>query len=77
MRADYRLAVDTEVVQPLDALCLKASQEFPHAIFFSGKLVFKEENFTQRFLHNETAFSIQRRLQFAGLQTVVLPIRVV
>jgi hypothetical protein len=29
-----------------------------------------------RLLHNETAFAIQRRLQFAGLQAVVLPIRV-
>ncbi|MFA5141104.1 MAG: APC family permease [Elusimicrobiota bacterium] len=77
VRADYRFAVDTEVVPALDELCLKASQEFPRAIFFTGKLVFKEENLAQRFLHNETAFAIQRRLQFAGLQTVVLPIRVV
>jgi hypothetical protein len=29
-----------------------------------------------RLLHNETAFAIQRRLQFAGLQAIVLPIRV-
>ena len=33
------------------------------------------EVFTQRLLHNDTAFAIQRRLQFSGLQTVVLPIR--
>jgi hypothetical protein len=29
-----------------------------------------------RTLHHETAFSIQRRLQFAGIQVIILPIRV-
>ena len=77
VQADYRCSVDTEAVQGLDELCRKTAKEFPRSIFFTGKLVFQEENFTQRFLHNETAFAIQRRLQFAGLQTVVLPIRVI
>jgi len=27
-------------------------------------------------LHNETAFAIQRRLQWDGITTVILPIRV-
>jgi hypothetical protein len=27
-------------------------------------------------LHNETAYAIQRRLQFAGLNAMVLPVRV-
>ena len=42
----------------------------------SGQLVFENDRFYYRVLHNETAFAIQRRLQFAGLQAVVLPIRV-
>ena len=50
--------------------------EFPRSIFYLGQLVFENDRFYYRFLHNETAFSIQRRLQFAGLQAVVLPIRV-
>jgi hypothetical protein len=33
------------------------------------------ERWFDRFLHNETAFAIQR-LQFAGLPMVVLPVRV-
>ena len=41
-----------------------------------GQLVFENDRFYYRLLHNETAFAIQRRLQFAGLQAVVLPIRV-
>ena len=30
----------------------------------------------QRILHNETANQLQRRLQFAGINTMVLPVRV-
>ena len=34
------------------------------------------ERLFQRLLHNETAYQLQRRLQFAGLNTMVLPVRV-
>ena len=75
-QADYRYAMDTEVIPALENLCREVAHEFPRAIFFTGKLIFKEEKFIQGLLHNETAHAIQRRLQFSGLQTVVLPIRV-
>jgi hypothetical protein len=57
-------------------LCEKIREEFPRAIFYLGQLVFENDRFYYRLLHNETAFAIQRRLQFAGLQAIVLPIRV-
>jgi hypothetical protein len=74
-QAAYRFALDTETVSALEELCRETAREFPRVIFFSGKLIFKEEKFTHQLLHNDTAFAIQRRLQFDGLQTVVLPIR--
>jgi hypothetical protein len=43
---------------------------------FAGQLVFQRETVFTRTLHHETAFSIQRRLQFAGIQVIILPIRV-
>jgi hypothetical protein len=43
---------------------------------FAGQLVFEKENVFTRSLHHETSFSIQRRLQFRGIQVVILPIRV-
>ena len=43
---------------------------------FAGQLVFQRENVLTRSLHHETAFSVQRRLQFAGIQVIILPIRV-
>ncbi len=75
-RADYRYAIGTEAVEHVVELCEKVREEFPRSIFFLGQLVFENDKFYYRLLHNETAFAIQRRLQFAGLQSVVLPIRV-
>jgi amino acid transporter len=75
-KADYRYEIGTEAVQSVVELCEEVRREFPRSIFYLGQLVFENDRFYYRLLHNETAFAIQRRLQFAGLQSVVLPIRV-
>jgi amino acid transporter len=75
-RAEMRYAVGREAVAQVVELCEKIRDEFPRAIFYLGQLVFENDRFYYRLLHNETAFAIQRRLQFAGLQAIVLPIRV-
>ncbi len=72
----YRLSVGTEAVAEVEQLAVEVAREFPRAVFFAGKLIFKEERWYQRILHNETAYSIQRRLQFDGLNAMVLPVRV-
>jgi hypothetical protein len=41
-----------------------------------GNLVFEKERWFSRVLHNNTAYRLQRRLQFAGLNAMVLPVRV-
>ena len=74
--ADYRISVATEAVAEAERMALEVHREFPRSLFFAGKLIFKEERFYQRLLHNETAYSIQRRLQFAGMNAMVLPVRV-
>jgi amino acid transporter len=76
MRADYRMGIGTEAVDTTHQICRKVVDEFPKAIFFLGKLIFKDERWYYRLLHNETPNAIQRRLQFDGLQAIVLPIRV-
>ena len=75
-RADSRMKLGTEAVETVEQLCLELAKEFPRAIFFTGKLIFQREKWHHRLLHNETAHAIQRRLQFRGLQAIVLPIRV-
>ena len=74
--ADYRTDVATDVVDHVTELVEKTVKEFPRSTVFTGRLVFKHENPFQKILHNETAYSIQRRLQWDGIPTVILPIRV-
>jgi hypothetical protein len=74
--ADYRLAVATDVVESAVTLCQEISQEFPRSTVFTGQLTFRLEKYYHRMLHNETAFAIQRRLQWDGITTVILPVRV-
>ena len=49
---------------------------FPHAQFFAGQLVFKDESLLTRWLHNYTVFELQRRLYQQGWPMLILPIRV-
>jgi amino acid transporter len=74
--ADYRTEIATDVVDSVTNLVEKTVTEFPRATIFTGKLIFKQEHPFQKILHNETAHSIQRRLQWNGIPTVILPIRV-
>jgi len=76
MTADYRMAIGTEAVDAITQVCKQIAEEYSRAIFFMGKLIFREEKWYYRLLHNETPNAIQRRLQFDGLQAIVLPIRV-
>ncbi len=73
--AAYRMAVATEAVDEVVKICKELQKEFPRAVVFSGKLVFKKEQWHHRLLHSETAMAIQRRLQFEGVQSIVLPVR--
>ena len=75
LAADARFVVGTDVALDAELLCQKVGREFPRGIVFLGKLVFAQEKFYYRLLHNDTAAAIQRRLHFAGVPTIVLPIR--
>lgn len=74
--ADYRMGVGTDVIDMATHLCKSLAKEFPRSMVFTGKLIFQYDRFFQRFLHNETAFAIQRHLQWEGVDTVILPIRI-
>jgi amino acid transporter len=74
--ADFAYDLGTDTIAKLEELCAKTNKERHPHIFFSGQLIFPQENILVRALHNQTAFSLQRRLQFAGMQMVILPVRV-
>ena len=74
--SEYRYTLGTDLIAELEGMCLDLVKEFRRPVVFAGQLVFQRENLFTRSLHRETAFSIQRRLQFAGVQVIILPIRV-
>ncbi len=74
--ADYRVETSTDVPGAVVDVCRSIVQEFPRATVFTGQLMFHKESFTDKILHNQTAFAIQRRLQWEGIPTVILPIKV-
>ncbi len=74
--ADYRMVVGTDAVEEATRLVKEVVKEFPHSMAFTGKLIFLKQNIFHKLLHNETAYAIQKHLQWEGIPTVVLPIRV-
>jgi hypothetical protein len=76
--AELRSAIGPDVVLELRRLSLEVANEFPHSVFFAGKLIFADEieGFISRFLHNHTAIDLQNWLQLQGLSLVILPVRV-
>jgi amino acid transporter len=68
--------VDTEIVQGALKISEEISNQFPNSVFFGGQIVFPNETFFSRLLHNQIVFSIQRRLYHKGFPFVILPIRI-
>ncbi len=68
--------IGTDAVDEAEKACEELAQRYPRHMFFGGKLVFHRERWYERLLHNETAFAIQRRLQWKGHPMTVLPVRV-
>ncbi len=76
MHAEHNFAIGTDLLDEIVELCHKVKEKYDRPVFFTSKLIFPNENLANRLLHNQTPFAVQRRLQFEGLQTVILPIQV-
>ena len=74
--AESQLALGTDIVAEAATLCDTIAQKYPQAQFFAGQLVFKDESFVTRWLHNHTVFELQRRLYHLGRAMLILPIMV-
>lgn len=74
--ADFRFDIGTDVVESASILCRSIVEDFPKSTVFTGHIVFHQVRLFHKLLHNETAFAIQRRLQWDGITTIILPIRV-
>ncbi len=74
--AEAHCALGTDIVDEAAKLCVGIAEKFPQAQFFAGQLVFKDESFVTRWLHNHTVFELQRRLYQNGRAMLILPIQV-
>lgn len=69
-------AIGHDVVTEAMKLAQAAAARFPHHVFFAGQLQFARETRITRWLHNSTAFNLQRRCFLANLPFVILPVHV-
>jgi amino acid transporter len=76
MHAEHHFTIGTDLLDEIVGLCHGVKEHYDRPVFFASKLIFPNENLVNRLLHNQTPFAVQRRLQFEGLQTVILPIQV-
>jgi hypothetical protein len=73
--AESRFVIGTDVVDELEQLAAATADTYPHALFVAGQVVFEKETLATRFLHNEIAFALQRRLIFRGIDMIIVPVQ--
>jgi len=69
------LSFGTDPIDEFTRLAQRVHAEFPSSIFFTSKLVFDNENWFVRLLHNQAATVLQRRFHLRGMQMVILPMK--
>jgi amino acid transporter len=75
LAATARFSLGTDRVEELVKLAEEIQKEYANCVFFTSKLVFRNENWVTRLLHNQTALALQRRLHLSGMQMVILPMQ--
>jgi hypothetical protein len=62
-----------DIIFEINKLVDQVLADFPNSVFFSSTLIFDDENWAIRQLHNGTALTIQQRLHRRGIPMVILP----
>ncbi len=68
-------SVGIDVLTEIDKIGPPLLEKYPKAVFFGGQIVFPEERFFTRWLHNYVVFAVQRRFYHRGIPFIILPIR--
>jgi hypothetical protein len=66
----------TDIVEEIVKAAPMVFERFPRATFFGGRIVFPKVSFFSRWLHDNIAFALHRRLYLRGIPFVILPLRV-
>jgi len=69
-------AVGTDINEEVLKLAPDIRARFPNAIFFGGQIVFKEDTFFTRLLHNYVVFTLQRAFYRIGIPFMIMPLLV-
>ncbi len=75
LAAKSYIAFGTDPIEDFEQLSRKVQAAFSNVIFFTSRLVFENENWFIRQLHNQAAMVLQRRLHLQGMQMMILPMR--
>lgn len=75
-QAESRSVVGPEIVTTASSIGRELAETYPNSTFFGGQLVFEQETYITRLLHNFTVFGLQREFFRHGMAFFVLPIRV-
>lgn len=68
----YGVDETTELIKLTDFI----QQDYSNCIFFASKLIFADETWWSRLLHNNTLNVLQRELHLQGKQMVILPMKI-
>lgn len=74
--AESFTAIGNDVIKEVIELCPKIRGKFADVVFFGGQLVFPEETFITKWLHNYITFALQRRFYNEGIPFMIMPIKV-
>jgi hypothetical protein len=74
--AEGHATLGTDLVSEVEECAPKIFERYPQAVFFGGQLVFPDETFVTRWLHNYAVFALQRKFYQQGFPFLILPIRV-
>jgi K+ transporter len=68
--------IGVDVVDEIQQIAPQILERFPNVVFFGGQLIFPDDSFVLRLLHNHTIFTLQKILYRQGIPFLILPIRV-
>ncbi|MSR88360.1 MAG: APC family permease [Candidatus Margulisbacteria bacterium] len=74
--AEGHSVIGVDIVSEMLKMSGVIVNRFSHTVFFGGKLVFHEDTFFTRLLHNSMVLAIQRDLYLKGISFVILPVKV-
>lgn len=75
-QAEARSVIGPEILSTAYSVGSELAKTYPNSTFFGGQLVFEQETYVTRLLHNFTVFGMQREFFRNGMPFFVLPIRV-